>query len=193
MGIHGAELSLVPPKEFQQVHQRSKYVVSEILLLPVIKWGPIWVCAYWSSIMIFHSLFFLHTLPLLVCKVNSNLYSCSSKKLSGGIRASWHLWSMMSNGPCPIGSVLQVLWELFLRGSRGARESKVDFMDKVLGRGFVGPCPHRDRNYRIGSNFWKFYLIRTGFALGELVSLVKLFRLFRLERFFWCSECGHSR
>jgi len=42
--------------------------------------------------------------------------------------------------------------------------------------------------------FWKFYLIRTGFTLGELVSLVKVFRLFRLERiFFGCSECGHSR
>jgi hypothetical protein len=32
-------------------------------------------------------------------------------------------------------------------------------------------------------NFWKFYLIRTSFTLGELVSLVKVFRLFRLERF----------
>jgi hypothetical protein len=30
-------------------------------------------------------------------------------------------------------------------------------------------------------NFWKFYLIRTGFILGEPVSLVKVFRLFRLE------------
>jgi hypothetical protein len=37
---------------------------------------------------------------------------------------------------------------------------------------FVGPwCG--DRDYRIGSNFWKFYLIRTGFTLGEPVSLVK--------------------
>jgi hypothetical protein len=34
----------------------------------------------------------------------------------------------------------------------------------------------------IGSNFWKFYLIRTSFTLGELVSLVKVFGLFRLER-----------
>jgi len=47
---------------------------------------------------------------------------------------------------------------------------------------FFGPCPHRNRDYRIGSNFWKFYLNRTSFALGELVSLVKVFRLFRLER-----------
>jgi hypothetical protein len=48
-------------------------------------------------------------------------------------------------------------------------------------------------NYHIGSNFWKFYLIRTDFIIGELVFLVKVFRLFRLEGFFWCLECGHGR
>jgi hypothetical protein len=49
-------------------------------------------------------------------------------------------------------------------------------------------------DYCIPSNFWKFYLIRTSFTLGELVFLVKVFRLFTLEWiFFWCSECGHSR
>jgi len=59
---------------------------------------------------------------------------------------------------------------------------------------FVGPCPHRDRDYHIRSNFWKFYLIKTGFTIGERVSLVKVFRLFKLEHmFFWCSECGHTR
>jgi hypothetical protein len=42
---------------------------------------------------------------------------------------------------------------------------------------FVGPCPYRD----IGSNFWKFYLVRTNLTLDELVSLVKVFRVFRLE------------
>ncbi len=47
-----------------------------------------------------------------------------------------------------------------------------------------GPCPHRDRDYQIGSNFWKFYLIRIDFTLSKLVSLVKMFRLFRLERSF---------
>jgi hypothetical protein len=41
------------------------------------------------------------------------------------------------------------------------------------------------RDYRIGSNFWKFYLIRIGFTLGEVVSLVKVFRLFRLEQSFF--------
>ncbi len=46
---------------------------------------------------------------------------------------------------------------------------------------FIRPCPDRDRHYRIGSNFWKLYLIRTGFTLGEPVSLVKVFRLFKLE------------
>jgi hypothetical protein len=40
----------------------------------------------------------------------------------------------------------------------------------------------RDRDYHNGSNFWKFYLIKTGFTLRERVSLVKVFRLFRLER-----------
>ncbi len=45
-----------------------------------------------------------------------------------------------------------------------------------------GACPHRDSDYRIGSNFWKVYLIRPGFTLREPVSLVKVFRLFRLER-----------
>jgi hypothetical protein len=45
---------------------------------------------------------------------------------------------------------------------------------------FLGP-----RDYRIWSNFWKFYLIRTSFTLGELVSLVKVFRLFRLEWIFF--------
>ncbi len=42
---------------------------------------------------------------------------------------------------------------------------------------FLGPCPYRDRDYGIGSNFWKFYV------LEEAVShLVKVFRRFRLER-----------
>jgi hypothetical protein len=44
---------------------------------------------------------------------------------------------------------------------------------------------HKDRDYHIGSNFWKFYLIRRiGFALGESVSLVKVFRLVRLKWIF---------
>jgi hypothetical protein len=30
-----------------------------------------------------------------------------------------------------------------------------------------------------------FYLIRTGFIFGELISLMKVFRLFRLEQIFW--------
>jgi hypothetical protein len=50
---------------------------------------------------------------------------------------------------------------------------------------FVGPFPHRDRNYRIRSNFWMFYLITTSFIFGGLISLVKVFRLFRLERIFF--------
>jgi len=34
---------------------------------------------------------------------------------------------------------------------------------------FVGLFPHRDKDSSMGSNFWKFYLIRIGFTLGELV------------------------
>jgi hypothetical protein len=44
----------------------------------------------------------------------------------------------------------------------------------------LGPA----RDYRIGSNFWKFYLMRTSVTLRELVSLVKVFRLFRSEWIF---------
>jgi hypothetical protein len=39
-------------------------------------------------------------------------------------------------------------------------------------------------DYRIPSNFGKFYLITTSFTLGELVFLVKVFRLFTLEWIF---------
>ncbi len=39
----------------------------------------------------------------------------------------------------------------------------------------LGPVPV---DYRIRSNFWKFYLIRTRFTLGEPVSLVKVFQTF---------------
>ncbi len=35
------------------------------------------------------------------------------------------------------------------------------------------------------SNFWKFYLIRTSFTLGQLVSLVKVFRQYKLEQIFF--------
>ncbi len=40
---------------------------------------------------------------------------------------------------------------------------------------------HRDRDSRIGSNFCKFYLIKTGFTLNEQVYLMKMFRLFKLK------------
>jgi hypothetical protein len=46
---------------------------------------------------------------------------------------------------------------------------------------FVGP---RDRDYPIGSNFWKLYLIKINFMLSKLVSLVQMFKLFRLEGSF---------
>ncbi len=51
----------------------------------------------------------------------------------------------------------------------------------VCAIGCVGSCPHRDMDYCIRSNFWKFYPIKISFALSEPVSLVKMFRLFRLK------------
>ncbi len=63
-----------------------------------------------------------------------------------------------------------------------AREKKTCFFDKgVTTFMSIEPCPHRNRDYGIGSNFWKFYLIRTNFILIELVSLVKVFRVFGLK------------
>jgi len=41
--------------------------------------------------------------------------------------------------------------------------------------------PHRDKDYRIGSNFCKFYLIKTSFTLNEQVYLMKVFKLFKLK------------
>ncbi len=67
------------------------------------------------------------------------------------------------------------IWYLFLRS--------LELNKFSLGM-FVGPCPHRDRNYHIESNFWKFYLIKIGFTLHEPVSLVKVFRLFKSEQIF---------
>jgi hypothetical protein len=58
------------------------------------------------------------------------------------------------------------------------------------------PCwalPPRDRDYRIGSNFCKFYLIRTNFTLGEQVYLLEVFKLFKLKWIFWCSEREHNK
>jgi hypothetical protein len=70
---------------------------------------------------------------------------------------------------------------LLLEGRGGGRVVSQMLVKKV----FVGPCSHRDMDYCIGSNFWKSYLIKTGFTLGEPVSLVKkVFRLFKLEQMF---------
>jgi hypothetical protein len=49
-------------------------------------------------------------------------------------------------------------------------QTKVEKLTEVV----FGPCPHRDSEYCIGSNFWKFYLIRIGFTLSEPVSLVEV-------------------
>jgi len=54
-------------------------------------------------------------------------------------------------------------------------------------------CWALPQDYRIGSNFWKFYRIKTDFTLVEPVFLVKCLDYFDWNGFFWCSECGHSR
>jgi len=55
------------------------------------------------------------------------------------------------------------------------------YNNKMFIQHFVGPYPHRRRDYHIGSHFWKFYLVKTSFTLGEPISLVKMFRLLTLE------------
>jgi hypothetical protein len=40
-------------------------------------------------------------------------------------------------------------------------------------------------DYRIRSNFWKFYRTKIRFTLGEPVPVVKVFRLFKFEQMFF--------
>ncbi len=48
-------------------------------------------------------------------------------------------------------------------------------------------------DYGIGSNFWKFYLIRTGFTLGEnWFFWWKCLDCLDQDGIFWCSECRHD-
>ncbi len=75
------------------------------------------------------------------------------------------------------------LWTNYCNQPEGDEKYAESLICLIVTR-FVGPCPHRDKDYHIQSNFWKFYLIRTSFTLGELVPLVKVFRLFRLEWIF---------
>ncbi len=58
-------------------------------------------------------------------------------------------------------------------------------------REFVGPCPHRNRDYCIASNLWKFYLNRTSFTLNWFLWW-KCLDCLDWKRLFWCSGCGHS-
>jgi hypothetical protein len=70
------------------------------------------------------------------------------------------------------------LWPNYCNQPEGDEKYAESLICLIVTR-FVGPW-----DYRIRSNFWKFYLIRTGFRLGELVPLVKVF-LFRLEWIFF--------
>jgi len=50
---------------------------------------------------------------------------------------------------------------------------------------FVGPCPVGAGTIAFDPTFGSFTLLKTGFTLGEPVSLVKVFRLFILEQIFF--------
>lgn len=58
---------------------------------------------------------------------------------------------------------------------------------------FVGPCPHGDRDYCIGFNFWKFYFIRIDFTLNEPIFWVKVFKLFKAPLVLLLDRGGHFR
>jgi hypothetical protein len=77
-----------------------------------------------------------------------------------------HGFSLVLQNKCIMGVHLGTLlysknW-LFLALLFNLQES-TSFSSPSLA--LLGPAPHSDRDYRIGSNFWKFYLIRTGFTL----------------------------
>jgi hypothetical protein len=89
-------------------------------------------------------------------------------------------------------------WSCLTHVNEFCTRPRVKGKSYVWSLGFIiGPCPPPltgTKDYWIGSNFWKFYLIRTHFTLAELVFLVKVFRLFRLEWIFLgVLECEHSR
>jgi hypothetical protein len=46
---------------------------------------------------------------------------------------------------------------------------------------FVGPYPHRDRDYCIASKFCNFHLKKIVFTLSEPIYLMKMFRLLRMK------------
>ncbi len=70
----------------------------------------------------------------------------------------------------------------FLMALLALRYSTLVSLKTMCECSFIGPCSHRDKDYHIGSDFWKFNLNKTSFTLSEPVSLVKVFRLFRWER-----------
>ncbi len=78
------------------------------------------------------------------------------------------------NVSCDWWELWNIIWPMF-----GFWSSGLDFGLALFLLFLLSPFA---RYSHIVSNFWKFYLIRISFILGELVSLVKVFRLFRLEQ-----------
>ncbi len=65
-----------------------------------------------------------------------------------GVYIIW--WVFLLRFPCPHAFCCSLLYFIFHWPS----------IWYFAGSAFVGPCPHRDRDYHIWSNFWKFYLIK---------------------------------
>ncbi len=112
-----------------------------------------------------------------ICK-STPLY-VKKKKKKGGPFTPWHTTSHWLHE----NSIPSIGCHYFWPGLIALPKNTRPIMMSNYGV-FIGPCPHRGRDYHIGSNFWKFYLNRTNFTLSKPVSLVKVFRLFRLERIF---------
>jgi hypothetical protein len=100
---------------------------------------------------------------------------------------NWATWYMLHHligwAECPQLNVFATVFALRLMARAWS----------CVSGAFVGPCPRRDREYRIGSNFWKFYIIRTSFILGDRFLWWNCLDCLDWNGFFWCSECGNSR
>jgi hypothetical protein len=111
--------------------------------------------------------------------INAELYGCVlAPRLNKGYRRFWEA------NLEPLGPILQhfmISFRVFFFPSCPSSFFTLSWFHPLF---WLGPVPVGDKDYRIGSNFWKFYPIRIDFTWGEPASLVKVFRLFRFERTF---------
>jgi len=85
------------------------------------------------------------------------------------------LWSLNSKKASPF---IDKKWNRLANSCGG------NILSRVVKAFLFEPCPHRNRDYRIWSNFWKFYLIRTNFIL--VWTLCIMHRCVILTMFGWC-------